>query len=88
MNVRIKYIKKRTQRSRKKIRKKMPKRKRAEDEGFDKSFERFNKELFRALKVAKGFERQRLAKRVKDVKLPQDKIQRLEQEVEVLKVIF
>ncbi|KAI6262553.1 hypothetical protein MCOR27_009569 [Pyricularia oryzae] len=65
----------------------MPKRKRAEEEGFDKSFERFNKELFRALKVAKGFERQRLAKRVKDVKLPQDKIQRLEQEVEVLKAL-
>ncbi|TLD28924.1 hypothetical protein PspLS_03865 [Pyricularia sp. CBS 133598] len=65
----------------------MPKRKRSSEEDFDKSFERFNKELFRALKAAKGFERQRLAKRVKDVKLPQDKIQRLEQEVEVLKAL-
>ncbi|TLS24465.1 hypothetical protein PpBr36_08712 [Pyricularia pennisetigena] len=65
----------------------MPKRKRSDEEDFEKTFERFNKELFRALKVAKGFERQRLAKRVKDVKLPQDKIQRLEQEVEVLKAL-
>ncbi|TLD06151.1 uncharacterized protein PgNI_08894 [Pyricularia grisea] len=65
----------------------MPKRKRSAGDDFEKSFERFNKELFRALKVAKGFERQRLAKRVKDVKLPQGKIQRLEQEVEVLKAL-
>ena len=46
--------------------------------------EDFEVKLFRALKTAKGFERQRLAKRVREAK--PDKVERLEREVTVLKV--
>lgn len=46
--------------------------------------EDFEVKLFRALKVAKGFERQRLAKRVREAN--PDKVERLEREVAVLKV--
>lgn len=42
-------------------------------------------ELFRALKLAKGFERQRLAKRLRDETNTPQKTQRLEREVLVLK---
>ena len=46
--------------------------------------EEFEVKLFRALKVAKGFERQRMAKRVREAN--PDKVERLEREVTVLKV--
>jgi hypothetical protein len=42
--------------------------------------------LFRALKVAKGFERQRMAKRQRDPHSNREKRARIEKEVEVLKV--
>lgn len=42
--------------------------------------------LFRALKVAKGFERQRMAKRQRDPHSNREKKARIEKEVEVLKV--
>lgn len=42
--------------------------------------------LSRALKVAKGFERQRMSKRSHDPKSPREKRARIEKEIEVLKV--
>ncbi|KAL8371091.1 hypothetical protein RB595_001106 [Gaeumannomyces hyphopodioides] len=63
----------------------MPKRKRSAEEEVDQSFEKHTKDLFRALKAAKGFERQRLAKRSKDQKLGQETLRRLDHEVLVLK---
>lgn len=63
----------------------MPKRKRSVEEEVDQSFEKHSKDLFRALKAAKGFERQRLAKRSKDQKLGQETLRRLDHEVLVLK---
>lgn len=61
----------------------MPKRKRNE---VDEKLELHLTALFRALKVAKGFERQRMAKRQRDPKSTPDKKARIEKEVEVLKV--
>ncbi|KAK7738544.1 hypothetical protein SLS53_006064 [Cytospora paraplurivora] len=60
----------------------MPKRKRNE---VDEKLELHQTALFRALKVAKGFERQRMAKRQRDPKSTPDKKARIEKEVEVLK---
>ncbi|KAL1880570.1 hypothetical protein VTK73DRAFT_5375 [Phialemonium thermophilum] len=63
----------------------MPKRKRTNEEAVEEKFEAFRQELFRALKTAKGFERQRLAKRVRDAKNDPAKLDRLEKEIAVLK---
>lgn len=65
----------------------MPKRKRLEDE-LEEKLAHHRKELFRMLKVAKGFERQRMAKRQRDPKSTPDKRQRIEKEIVVLKVRF
>lgn len=63
----------------------MPKRKRAEDE-LEEQLAHHRKELFRMLKVAKGFERQRMAKRLRDPKSTPEKQARIEKEIIVLKV--
>lgn len=61
----------------------MPKRKR---DDLQEKLEHHSTVLFRALKVAKGFERQRMAKRQRDPKSPREKRARIEKEIEVLKV--
>lgn len=66
---------------------KMPKRKRTEDE-LEEKLAYHRKELLRMLKVAKGFERQRMAKRQRDPKSTPDKRDRIEKEIVVLKVRF
>lgn len=43
-------------------------------------------DIFRALKTAKAFERQRMSKRLREDGIPADKKERLEREVTVLKV--
>ncbi|EOO02177.1 putative nadh-ubiquinone oxidoreductase kda subunit protein [Phaeoacremonium minimum UCRPA7] len=63
----------------------MPKRKRSIEDELEERLAKWRKDLFRVLKVAKGFERQRLAKRIRDDKSTPDKISRLEREVVVLK---
>lgn len=62
-----------------------PKRKRGEP-SLDDNLVKWRKELVRALKTAKGFERQRLSKRFRDA--DPEKTARLEREVLVLKVRF
>ncbi|KAK3349113.1 Bud-site selection protein [Lasiosphaeria hispida] len=62
----------------------MPKRKRTEDDP-EELLTRYRDELHHALKVAKGFERQRLSKRVRDPKALADKKARLQNEIVVLK---
>lgn len=64
----------------------MPKRKRTVEEEVQEKVDKFHQELHHALKKAKGFERQRLAKRLKDGKSTPEKIERLQKEVVVLKV--
>ncbi|KAK8084916.1 hypothetical protein PG997_006187 [Apiospora hydei] len=61
----------------------MVKRKRYEPK-LDAQLQDLEIKLFRALKTSKGFERQRLAKRVREANA--DKVERLEREVAVLKV--
>ena len=61
----------------------MPKRKRNE---LEEKREYHHTALFRALKVAKAFERQRMAKRQRDPKSTPEKRARIEKEIEVLKV--
>lgn len=65
----------------------MPKRKRAEDE-LEEKLAHHRKELFRTLKAVKGFERQRMAKRLRDPKSTPEKQARIEKEIVVLKVSF
>ncbi|RYP34115.1 hypothetical protein DL767_004450 [Monosporascus sp. MG133] len=60
----------------------MPKRKRGEP-SLEEKLTQWEKELYRGLKTAKGFERQRYAKRIRDS--PPEKVARLEKEVLVLK---
>ncbi|KAI0450757.1 Bud-site selection protein [Xylaria acuta] len=60
----------------------MPKRKRG-DPSLEESLTKWRKELIRGLKVAKGFERQRLSKRLREADA--EKTARLEKEVLVLK---
>ncbi|KUI69449.1 Protein bud22 [Cytospora mali] len=60
----------------------MAKRKRSD---LEEKLELHQTALFRALKVAKGFERQRMAKRQRDPKSNPEKKARIEKEVEVLK---
>ncbi|KAI5922470.1 Bud-site selection protein [Camillea tinctor] len=60
----------------------MPKRKRGEP-SLDEKLAQWRKELVRGLKTAKGFERQRLSKRIREA--DEEKKARLEREVAVLK---
>ncbi|KAI3399022.1 hypothetical protein diail_8049 [Diaporthe ilicicola] len=60
----------------------MPKRKR---DDVQEKLEQQSTTLSRALKVAKGFERQRMAKRQRDPKSTSEKRARIEKEIEVLK---
>lgn len=64
----------------------MPKRKRTVEETVEEKLSQYGKELHHALKVAKGFERQRQAKRLRDSNATPEKIHRLRKEVVVLKV--
>lgn len=64
----------------------MPKRKRSAETSLQAVLEKQQDDVFRALKVAKGFERQRLSKRLRDDGVQPDKQERLEREVAVLKV--
>ncbi|KAK4238468.1 Bud-site selection protein [Achaetomium macrosporum] len=63
----------------------MPKRKRDEDASVEALFFRFRTDLFHALKTAKGFERQRQSKRLKDPKSTPERKERIEKEIVVLK---
>ncbi|CRK12819.1 hypothetical protein HYQ45_010561 [Verticillium longisporum] len=65
----------------------MPKRKRSVDEELDEKLTELKQELFRALKAAKGLERQRLSKRIHEAKSSPDKVERLNREVTALKTI-
>lgn len=64
----------------------MPKRKRSGELSLQEKLEKHREDIFRALKTAKGFERQRLSKRLRDDGVTPDKKERLEREVAVLKV--
>ncbi|KAK3984487.1 protein bud22 [Cladorrhinum sp. PSN332] len=63
----------------------MPKRKRNDEESVQSIFTRLRLDVFHALKHAKGFERQRQSKRLRDPKATPDKKARLEKEIVVLK---
>ncbi|OIW24492.1 Bud-site selection protein [Coniochaeta ligniaria NRRL 30616] len=63
----------------------MPKRKRTVEETVEEQLAKFGQELHHALKLAKGFERQRQAKRLKDSKATPEKKERLQKEIVVLK---
>ncbi|KAG5942555.1 hypothetical protein E4U53_007218 [Claviceps sorghi] len=63
----------------------MPKRKRGAGTSLRDALGRYQDEVFRALKTSKGFERQRLSKRLRDQGITPDKTQRLEREIAVLK---
>lgn len=64
----------------------MLKRKRSAEESVETKFSTFRNDLSRALKAAKGLERQRQGKRLRDSKATPEKTQRLQKEVVVLKV--
>ena len=64
---------------------KMPKRKRP-NETLEGKLPQFKTDLFRALKKVKGFERQRLSRRLHEKGLPEDRKEKYELEVAVLKV--
>jgi hypothetical protein len=64
----------------------MPKRKRNSEPSLQEKLEKHRDGIFRALKAAKGFERQRLSKRLHDEGITPAKQERLEREVAVLKV--
>ncbi|KAK2732774.1 cellular morphogenesis protein [Colletotrichum kahawae] len=63
----------------------MVKRKRSRQSDLEQKLTEARSEIFRALKGAKGLERQRYSKRLRDDKSTPDKIKRLEREVLVLK---
>ena len=63
----------------------MPKRKRNAEPTLHEKLEKHQVDIFRALKTAKGLERQRLSKRQHDKDVTPDKAQRLEREIAVLK---
>ncbi|KAK3682415.1 Bud-site selection protein [Podospora appendiculata] len=63
----------------------MGKRKRTDEEALEELLAGFRQELHHALKTAKGFERQRQSKRLRDAKVPADKRQRIQNEAVVLK---
>lgn len=64
----------------------MAKRKRNGEPNLQDILDKHQDDVSRALKASKGFERQRLSKRLRDQGNTQDKIQRLEREIAVLKV--
>lgn len=64
----------------------MVKRKRSREDDVEQKLADYRKEIFRALKGAKGLERQRYSKRLRDDKATPDKVKRLEREILVLKV--
>lgn len=64
----------------------MPKRKRGKEPSFSERLSKLEDDVFRALKTAKGFERQRLSKRARDAGVTDEKRQRLDREIAVLKV--
>lgn len=66
----------------------MPKRKRNHEPSLEEKLTQWHKELARGMKTAKGFERQRLSKRIREAQAKNevDKVTRLEREVAVLKV--
>jgi len=63
----------------------MPKRKRSDEEDVEKLFFKCREELHHALKVAKGYERQRQSKRLRDARSAPEKKDRVQKEVAVLK---
>ncbi|OTB00892.1 hypothetical protein M426DRAFT_323899 [Hypoxylon sp. CI-4A] len=65
----------------------MPKRKRSHEPSLEEKLTQWHKELARGMKTAKGFERQRLSKRIREAQSQSDtdKSTRLEREVAVLK---
>ncbi|KAG6017521.1 hypothetical protein E4U43_000998 [Claviceps pusilla] len=63
----------------------MPKRKRESGLSLHDILEKYQDEVFRALKTSKGFERQRLSKKLREQGITPDKTQRLEREIAVLK---
>ncbi|EXF76679.1 NADH-ubiquinone oxidoreductase 30.4 kDa subunit [Colletotrichum fioriniae PJ7] len=63
----------------------MVKRKRSREDDLEAKLADFKKEIFRAIKGAKGLERQRYSKRLRDDKASPDKVRRLEREILVLK---
>lgn len=63
----------------------MPKRKRNAEPTLHEKIEKHQTDISRALKTAKGLERQRLSKRQHEKDVPADKAQRLEREIAVLK---
>ncbi|PFH59352.1 hypothetical protein XA68_12481 [Ophiocordyceps unilateralis] len=63
----------------------MPKRKRSSQSSAQAAFEKHQVEIFRALKAAKGFERQRLSKRLREDGVLPDKQHRLKREIATLK---
>ncbi|KAI8963228.1 Bud-site selection protein [Daldinia sp. FL1419] len=63
----------------------MPKRKRNHEPSLEEKLSQWHKELARGMKTAKGFERQRLSKRIREAQNDPDKTARLEREIAVLK---
>lgn len=64
----------------------MPKRKRNHEPSLEEKLSQWHKELARGMKTAKGFERQRLSKRIREAQNDPDKTARFEREIAVLKV--
>lgn len=64
----------------------MVKRKRGADSLSIRHLEKFQEDISRALKEAKGFERQRMSKRQRDIDITAEKREKLEREINVLKV--
>lgn len=64
-----------------------PKRKRSKESSLQSKLDTLQEEVARALKTAKGFERQRLSKRSREADVSPEKQQRLEREIAVLKVL-
>ncbi|KAI2781234.1 Bud-site selection protein [Daldinia loculata] len=63
----------------------MPKRKRNHEPSLEEKLSQWHKELARGMKTAKGFERQRLSKRIREAQSDPDKTARFEREIAVLK---
>lgn len=63
-----------------------PKRKRNAEPTLQEKLENHHNDIAKALKASKGFERQRMSKRVHEAGITPDKQERLEREISVLKV--
>ncbi len=64
----------------------MPKRKRSSGSSIQEKLEKCRNDVARALKLAKAFERQRMNKRLHDDGITDEKKERLDREIAVLKV--